>query len=277
MKENPRALVRVLTTLALVTGACTTSVKPSDPKPTFEPPKDIPTLPIFPTETDIPAPTSTPEPSPTPENPGIAFHGYWLDVTKTNDGGSWKMELKLQDGLSSEVVATFCVRGSDNNTPNGVYFVLTDRGTTYPHAPGYADTFFPHNYAFKFAKSSWYLHPAPWNDKGQNGCPVKSSGGCVNMRPEDFDVIINGGPYQDPVKNQNVEIPHLGIGTPMVITDEGNSCDLLGDCMKKLNCMTGYNCFRIYSCQYCVDSGTKWENLEEVKPELYELDSVRKP
>ncbi len=238
-----------------------------------ETPLALSTSTVLPTFT----PQATNTPTPTPQDIGIKFKGYWLKITKNSGSGSWGMDLIYQDGAILQTVASFCVHGSDDNTPDGVYFVVTDRGTTYPHAPGYATTYFSHNYAFKVAKESWYLHPAPWNDKGVGGCPLKSSGGCVNMRPQDFDVIVNGGTYTNPLTDQVSEIPHLGIGTPIVVIDpsaHGSSCDFLGQCMKVLECDSGLMCFKQFSCQYCVDSVTRWKDILDIKPELRILDTV---
>ena len=228
------------------------------------------------TPTAIPTATPTPVPTPTPlqDIGGVNFTGYWLKVIKTFDeNGSQSMKLMYQDGYTLTEVATFCVRVGDTNTPDGFYYIVVDRGTTYPTARGYSTVFFSHNFGWKLALRSWYLHPAPWNDQGVGACPVKGSGGCVNKRPGDFDIILEGGEYTNPTTGKVSKIPNLGVGTPFIIVQNDAVCTYLGQCLTTYDCETGRDCFRKYSCQYCADWGTKWEGLLVAAPNLNILDT----
>lgn len=234
------------------------------------------------TPTKLPTVTATPRPThtatPLPDIGGLPFVGYWLKVAKEfNEFGSHTMTLYYQDGYSLEAIATFCVRASDNNSPNGFYFIILDRGTVYSSAPGeYKTVYFSHNFGWKYATRSWYLHPAPWNDAGEKKCPVNNTGGCVNMRPDDFDIILNGGAYTSPLTGETSTIPNLGVGTPFVIVDTEETCTYLGTCMDAMQCRTGRECFRKYSCEFCGPTwGTRYNDMLDVAPNLRILDKER--
>lgn len=224
-----------------------------------------------PTVTPSPVPTATPLP-----DIGRPYTGYWLKLVKViNDSGSQVMTLYYQDGYELAVIATFCVRAGDNNTPNGFYFIAVDRPTTYPTAHGgFQDTFFSHNFAWKLSFRNWYLHAAPWNTKGVNGCPTAGSGGCVNMRTDDFNLLLKGGDYENPITGEKTVIPDVTVGTPFVIVDTDDACKYLGNCMNKMACKSGQECFRTYTCSYCkTNAVSKWNTLVALAPFLSTLDT----
>lgn len=250
-----------------VAGLTTETVTP-ETKPEHQPTLSLPTMSIVDTPTILPSPTPTSTPLP---EIGKPYTGYWLKMEKDFQGSGYQvMKLMYQSGYDLVEVAWFCVRGSDNNTSDGFYFIAIDRPTTYPTAHGgYADTFFSHNFGWKFANRNWYLHSAPWNDLGEEGCPIKNTGGCVNMRPEDFDVILNGGSYLNPITGVETVIPDLKVGTPFVISSENTSCQYLGNCMDVFSCKDGLTCFLTYTCQYCGSNAvSKWNELVVKNPDL---------
>ncbi len=265
----------ILATISL--SACS-SGSPSLETPTnTATPQSTPTetlVPFTPTPTLTPTPTITLTPTATPDIGGINYKGYWLKMTKDfNDYGSQTLTMYYQDGSNLTVIATFCVRGSDNGTPNGFYFIALDRPTTYPTARGYETTFFSHNFGWKLGQRSWYLHPAPWNDAGEAGCPLKSTGGCVNMRPTDFDIILSGGDYTNPLTGEKSVIPNLGIGTPFVITYHESDCTYVGECFNYFGCTTGRECFAKYTCQLCTEPSPRYMEMLRQAPfiEIFDL------
>lgn len=231
----------------------------------------IPTATVTPAPTQIP--TQAPSPTPLPDI-GKSYTGYWLKLSKEiGPSGSQTMTLYYQNGYELTVIATFCVRAGDNNTPNGFYFIAIDRPTTYPTAHGgYATTFFSHNFAWKISNRNWYLHAAPWNTQGIDGCPTNGSGGCVNMRTDDFNIILNGGEYKNPITGETTTVPDLGVGTPFVIADTENACTYLGQCMTTNKCVSGKDCFHQYTCEFCIDWGTRWDILTGKDSALKVLD-----
>jgi len=221
---------------------------------------------VAPTLTPTLLPTATATPTPVPDIGGIEFTGYWLKLSKEFDSrGFQKLYLLYQDKTTIEVIAWFCVRGSDNNTPNGFYFIAIDRPTTFLRpSGGEATTFFSHNFAWKLSYSNWYLHAAPWNIEGVYGCPTNSTGGCVNMRTDDFNFILNGGEYTNPDTGQISKIPNLSVGTPFVITENDRDCTYPGQCFNIFECRTGLDCFLRYTCQHCGETATsKWYSISD--------------
>lgn len=208
-------------------------------------------------------PTATPTQTPLPDIGGVSYTGYWLKLSKEFDANGYqKMKLYYQEGYNLTEVAWFCVRASDNNSPDGFYYIAIDRPTTYPTAGGgYATTFFSHNFAWKLSFRNWYLHAAPWNQGVAYGCPTKNTGGCVNMRTEDFTLLVEGGEYMNPDTGIKAVIPDIPVGTPFVITAAETDCTYLGQCMQKFDCRDGLECFRKYTCQYCSDYAAKWGAL----------------
>lgn len=265
-----KVLVTLFVTLILVTacGTAPNALATQTPSPT-------PTTYVAPTVT--PSPTSTPTPSPTPlPDIGRPYTGYWLKLDKeVTETGSQVLTLYYQDNYDLKVIATFCVRAGDNNTPNGFYFIAIDRPTTYPTAHGgFQDTFFSHNFAWKLAGRNWYLHAAPWNTEGVNGCPTNGSGGCVNMRTDDFNLVLNGGDYENPITGERTIIPNISVGTPFVIVDSDSVCKFLGKCMQALACKTGDECWRTYTCASCTKNAvSKWNSLVALAPFLNILDT----
>lgn len=238
-------------------------------EPTYTPVLPTPTIPAPPTAIPTLIPTATPLPDIGP----FTFTGYWLKLSKEFDANGYqKMRLYYQDGYNLTEIAWFCVRASDNNSPDGFYFIAIDRPTTYPTAGGgYATTFFSHNFAWKLSFRNWYLHAAPWNQGVAYGCPTKNTGGCVNMRTEDFTLLVEGGEYGNPATGIKTVIPDIPVGTPFVITAADYDCGYLGQCMQKFDCRDGQDCFRKYTCQYCSDSATKWETLVSQNLSLEQL------
>lgn len=271
---------RILSLFILATILLTACGQTNAPRPLFRDtttPQSTPSVvpaTFTPTATFTPIPSPTFTPTATPEIGGINYVGYWLKMTKDfNEYGSQTMTMYYQNGSELTVIATFCVRGSDSGTPNGFYFIALDRPTTYPTARGYETTFFSHNFGWKLGNRSWYLHPAPWNDSGEAGCPLKSTGGCVNMRPDDFDIILSGGDYTNPLTGEKAVIPNLGIGTPFVITYHESDCKYVGECFNYFGCTTGRECFAKYTCQLCGDPSPRYMNMLRQAPfiEIFDL------
>lgn len=235
----------------------------------------VPTVLPTQTATLVPTPTAPPTPTPTPPDIGKSYTGYWLKLSKEiGPSKSQTMTLYYQDGYNLTSIATFCVRAGDINTPNGFYFIAIDRPTTYPTAHGgYATTFFSHNFAIKLANRNWYLHAAPWNTMGINGCPTNGSGGCVNMRTDDFNILLNGGKYVNPITGEVSIIPDISVGTPFAIVATEGVCKYLGNCMNAMQCKTGGECWRMYTCQSCTTNAvSKWNSLVALAPFLKILD-----
>ncbi len=230
-----------------------------------------PTSTILPTYTNTPLPTITLTPTPLPNIGSVSYTGYWLKISKEFDpNGFQKMSLMYQDGFNLVEIAWFCVRASDNNTPDGFYFVAVDRPTTYPTAHGgYATTFFSHNLAIKLANRSWYLHAAPWNESEAFGCPTNNTGGCVNMRTDDFKIIVEGGEYKNPITGETSQVPDISVGTPVIIVPSKTTCDYIGNCFDYFECKSGLDCFKRYTCQLCVlNAESKWEAILAQAPNL---------
>jgi hypothetical protein len=190
-------------------------------------------------------------------------------VVKNEDMyGSWKMVLYYQAKDDLQYVTDFCVRGSDVNTADGLYFLLVDKPTRFTVDGEYFSS--NHNFVYIIAKDSWYIHPAPWNNGGLAGCPTTSSSGCINMRQADLDLLVAGGMYKNLYRGEVVEIPEIGVGTPLVITDNDISCLWLGQCLEHESCKTGWECFRKFSCKYCssAEAHEKWSQLLKRAPSL---------
>lgn len=224
------------------------------------------------TATEAPATPAQPAVVPTqvpPEN----YVGYWLkfDLTETSTG-SQTLSIMYQDGYGKVAeVAWFCVHGATWNNSKGVYFIFLDRATYYPSAPrGYHSTWFPHNLAWKFFVEigNEYLHEAPWNPDGPFTCPINDSHGCVNMRPQDFTVLHDGGSYTNPFTGETVNVPPIGVGTPMVVVKSADGCSTLENCMKTFQVSNGYDAFKKYTCALCVDPGPRWTELVAQAPVL---------
>lgn len=231
-----------------------------------------------PTETSV---VEAPTASLTVETPiqdigNILFTGYWMKVVKAPDEfGSWRMDLYYQDGYNLTLITYFCVRGSDNNTPNGFYFIAVDRPTMYPNAVGgYSETMFSHNLLFKFSElGNWYFHSAPWNTEGYQGCPTRNTGGCVNMRDQDFRVLIYGDAYTNPYTGETIDLPEITVGAPVVIVDSDDSCTYLGQCMDLFQCKSGMTCFKYYTCATCDnDFESRWKKMSDLAPNLWSLE-----
>lgn len=206
--------------------------------------------------------TVTNTPIPSESLRGTNYVGYWLKVVKNEDSDvSWSMELYYQDEKSLTFITSFCVRGSDTNTKNGFYFLAEDRAARFSVNGDYVSS--DHNYLYIFAKENWYVHPAPWNNQGVDGCPTKSSSGCINMRQEDLSILIFGGAYRNPFRGETVMVPTIRTGTPLVIVDDNLACLWLGQCMQVAACVSGWDCFQKYTCQNCTeaDTKTKWAEI----------------
>lgn len=265
--------VCLLIILFVLLTACTKTPKITSATVTFVPTQ---TATVLPSPTSVQTATPLPTPTEIPPDIGRSYTGYWLKLAKEiQSTGSQIMTLYYQDGYSLTVIATFCVRTGDYNTPNGFYFIAIDRPTTYPTAHGgYQETFFSHNFSWKLSSRNWYLHAAPWNTLGINGCPTTGSGGCVNMRTDDFNILLNGGDYINPITGEETVIPDVTVGTPFVIMDVDSVCKYLGNCMKKMQCKTGQECFETYTCAYCkTNAVSKWQSLVALAPFLKTLDT----
>jgi hypothetical protein len=228
------------------------------------------------TETQTAAPTLTPTATQIPDIGGIMFTGYWIKVVKAPDEwGSWRMYLYHQDGYNLTLIAYFCTRGSDNNTPNGFYFISVDRPTMYPNARGgYNETMFSHNLLFIFSElGNWYFHSAEWNAEGYEGCPTRNTGGCMNMRDVDFRSLIYGEVYTNPFTGETVDLPEISVGIPVVIVDTDDVCVYLGNCMDLFQCRDGLTCFRYYTCARCDnDYQARWKKIIDLAPNLWALE-----
>lgn len=219
----------------------------------------------------VPTVISTPEPELVIIDDSYA--GYWLKLSKqinSHDGQS--LQLIYQEGLNTEVVAEFCVRDGNAKTINGFYFLAADRKAVYSTAPGgFESTVFPHNFIYKFKKySNYYIHPAPWNTKGENGCPYNAGGGCINMRWEDFDIFHNGGSYTNPFTSETDNLPKAKVGTPFVILENNKSCSLLEECMDFYECSDLHKCFVKYTCEFCENPEKNWLEMNSPNP----IDSI---
>lgn len=204
---------------------------------------------------------------------GIKYVGYWLKVVKNmNMYESWTMSLYYQEEDNITFVTDFCVRGSDTNTENGFYFLAEDRATKFVVDGEYISS--DHNYVIVFAKESWYVHPAPGNNSGIDGCPTRNSAGCINMRPTDLDLLFFGGKYTNPFRGDLVDIPTIGVGTPLVIVDNNIACLWLGQCMQEAACKSGYECFKKFTCRYCTtaEAQERWAKVLRTNPNLEVLD-----
>jgi hypothetical protein len=179
-----------------------------------------------------------------------------------------------KDGQDTEV-AEFCAHSNFILTSKGFYFIVSDEPTVYPSAPGYGGQVFPNNFNWLVVPgANKYIHSAPWNNSGPFNCPVNRSHGCVNMRPDDFNILVFGGTYVNPFTGEVSKIDPIKIGTPFVIVPTDNFCSNIANCMKALHCATGKACFSWYTCANCanseVDSG--WTKLVSEDPILSVLD-----
>jgi len=279
MKRIPALLILLVFTAACSSAPNTSAIAISPTPAESVPQATIPEPTQPPTSVPVPTATIVPTPTPVPVDIGTSYTGYWLKLVKVEDPtGSQTMTLYYQDGATLTVIATFCVHAGDNNTPDGFYFIAIGRPTTFPHAPvGYKTVFYSHNYAWKYGfrngkSANWYLHSADWNKSGVNGCPTRASGGCVNMRTADFNILLSGGPYVNPITGETSTIPHLGVGTPFIIADSENACTYLGQCMPAYKCVSGKDCFHKFTCDVCIDWGTKWDILAGENPSIKALD-----
>jgi len=213
------------------------------------------------------------------------FEGYFLEfVQEVKDfhvpERSQNLKLMYQKEGQVAEIADFCVHGSFWNTPVGVWFITEDKSTVYPSAPiGYKQTVFPHNFVWRENDAgNSYIHAAPWNDRGPHNCPLFISHGCVNMRPDDFDLLVFGGTYTNPFTGQVSEITPIKVGTPFIISPTAGFCTTVEDCMGKLKCTSGSECFEKYTCASCTDAVTKqiWSDLVAQAPSLAVLDNLAK-
>ncbi|KKU45567.1 MAG: hypothetical protein UX62_C0033G0004 [Microgenomates group bacterium GW2011_GWA2_46_7] len=187
-----------------------------------------------------------------------------------------------QDGDTLIEVASFCVHGAENNTQDGFFFLAAMRDTIFSRAPaGYNSVVYKHNAVFSIyaPDRNKYLHIGDWNDKGEFECPIKSTGGCINMRKDDFLVLHGGGLYVDPRTGKQAQIPAIEVGMPLVVVQTQSMCTTIGECYEVFGCTGLEQCFKQYTCKLCYDERGVWyyqtyfsEMLRETKLDLSAFD-----
>jgi len=226
---------------------------------------------IEPTITMTPSPTATATPSPTatptatitptatpPDIGGIEYEGYWVKLVKKYEG-PWSLHLYYQNKYVLTEVAEFCAHGGTISTREGFYFIAMMKDTIFARAPsGFNNVLYRHNGMFRIfmQNDNLYAHAADWNDKGEYGCPIKDSAGCVNMRSEDFVVLIGGGEYTNPKTGKISIIPEgaFSVGTPFVVVQNEEMCNYVGECFKAFGCTSLRDCWEKYTCKLCYDA-----------------------
>jgi len=213
---------------------------------------------ITPSPTATPTATITPTATPLPDIGGVEYVGYWVKLVKRREG-PWNLHLYYQNKYELVEIAEFCAHGGVVSTRVGFYFIAMMKDTVFARAPsGFNDVLQRHNGMYKIAMQhdNLYAHAADWNDQGEYGCPIKDSAGCVNMRSEDFILLVGGGEYTNPKTGKVSIIPEgaFSVGTPFVVVENKEVCTYVGECFKAFGCTSLRDCWEKYTCKLCYDS-----------------------